>query len=395
MIPIYRLMQAPHMETLLDHPALEAMPDRELRALESFMGFCAAHRVADPVGADIQAFAQLRDQAPTALLDLREALRRLGLGKDLLDQIDTVHAIVEHRANFAGVTKGDNRNHVRTVSVKPDELPIAWQETLCRLRIEEKYSVEILKRMQNRLCMFAWSARKVGRPIDLADTPALRAFYENMRARSINRQREQAAKKGLNDDIDTPRWAYLRSAWEEMRRFAQHHGLSDEVRDKLNVTYSHLVEKESCQTAQKIAKAKAAGTRPELLKKAEAMLVDAQTLPHPHMRHALRNRAAAIALGCAVPARPADVQAHHILGIGIIFEAARNGYRFRYTAKKTAGSTGAKIDVPLLPWWNKFIDALILQGSDPRYLGQLRTKVLSEKRPLYVGSFTAQCRKLR
>lgn len=384
MIPRHRLLQAPHMTMLLDHPGLNAMSDDEVRALEAFMGFCAENHVADPGGPDIQAFSRLRDQTPKALHALREAMCRLGLGKVFLDGIRTVQAAVDHKANFDGIPKGPTRAHIRMVSLPVEDMPMTWQTTLHRLSLEDKYASSILDRMRSRLGMFAWSAQKAGRPIDLADTAALRVLYEDMKARSIKRQREKAAQQGFDDDIAEPRWAYLRSAWEEMRRFAQHHDLPDDVRDKLNVTYSHLVEKEGRQAAEKIGKAKAAGTRPELLKKAEAMLDEAEAHPLPQMRHALRNRAAAIALGCAVPARPADVQAHHILGAGVTFEPARNGYRFTYKPGKTSGITGADIDIPLLPWWNKFLDALILQDNSPRYLGQLRKKTQSEKRPLYV-----------
>jgi hypothetical protein len=384
MIPRQRLLQAPHMATLIDHPALDAMPDRELRVLETFMGFCAEFCIGDPGGTDVQAFVRLRDQAPETLLDLGSALSSLAISEEFLAEIETIHAAQTHKSTFGGITKGLNRSNKRHFSISVEDLPMPWQTTLSRLDLEDKYSASILNRMKGRLGMFAWSAQQARRPVDLADTTALRSLYEDMKARSIKRQRERAAKQGFDDDIDTPRWAYLRSAWEEMRRFAQHHRLPDQVRDKLTVTYSNLLEKERCQTAEKVGKAKAAGTRIELLKKAEAMLAQAETLPRAQMRQAMRNRAAAIALGCAVPARPADVLAHHVLGAGIAFEPARNGYRFTYKAGKTAGTTGADIDIPLLPWWNKFLDALILQDDNPRYLEQLRTKALAEKRPLYV-----------
>ena len=305
--------------------------------------------------------------------------------KDLLDEIKGVYAAIKHKSGFLGVpTEPTRLIYQRKVSVPVEDLPADWRKTLRRLEIEGEYSVEILGRMKARLGMFAWSAQRAGHPLDLADTPALRALYEDMRARSIKRQQEQAQKKDLNDDIDEPRWSYQRSTWEELRRFAWAHGLPENVCDKLSVTYKHLDGKERQQAALKLAKAKEAGTRPELLKKAEAMLTKAETLKLPQMRHALRNRAAVIALGCAVPARPADVQAHHVFGAGITFEPTRNGYLFRYYARKTAGSTGAKIDIPLQPWWNKFIDPLILQDDDPRYLGQLRANAMAEKRPLYV-----------
>ncbi len=384
MIPRHRLLQAPNMAHLRDHPALAAMCDGELSALAAFMEFCAEHRVSDPDGADIQAFARLSGQAPDSIRDLRVALHRLGLGQDLIDEIDAVQEAQSHKASFNGIPQGPRRDYTRTVSVPVEELPMDWQKTLRRLEIEGEYSAGILTRMKSRLGMFAWSARQAGHPADLANTDALRTLYADMRTRSIERLREQARKAGFDEDIDEPRWAYLRSTWEELRRFARAHGLPEEVIDKLSVTYSHLVAKEGRQPALKLAKAKEAGTRPQLLRKAEKMLAQAETLKLPQMRHALRNRAAAIALGCAVPARPGDVLAHHVFGAGITFEPGRNGYRFHYKADKTAGSTGADINIPLMPWWNKFIDALILQDDDESYLGQLRAKAFAERRPLYV-----------
>ena len=384
MMPRSALLRQPHMEILRDHPKLDAISDSELRDLEAFMRFCAEHRLGDPSGTDFQAFIRLRNLCPDTLPSLGGALRHLGVGEDLLEEIKTVHAAQAHKSSFLGITKGANRTFERRVSISVEEMPADWRKTLRRLHLEGEYSPSILERMKARLGMFVWSAQRVGRPIDLADTEALRALYNDMRERSITRQRARAKKQGLDDNIDTPRWAYLRSTWEELRRFARAHGLSEEVWDNLTRTYSVLVKKEGRQTAEKIVKAQAAGTRIELLKKAEAMLTKADSLPRPQMRHALRNRAAAIALGCAVPARPADVLAHHVFGSGITYEPARDAYRFRYKAGKTVGSTSADIDVPLLPWWNKFIDALILQDDDPRYLGHLRTKILSERRSLYV-----------
>ena len=380
----HALLARPHMEVLRDHPDIDAFSYDELCALEAFMGFCANHRLGDPSGSDVQAFARLCDQGPAVLGSLRKALSRLGIGRELCDEVEVVQAVQAHKVAFDGVPREMTRAYSRKFSLPVEELPVAWQKTLRRLNVEGEYSSSIRKRMRDRLGMFAWSAQRAGYPVDLADTAALRAFYEDMRARSIARQRATAEKQGFISDVDTPRWAYLRSTWEELRRFAAAHGLPGAVRDKLDVTYSVLFKREERQVAQKMVKARVAGTVPELLKKAEAMLEDASSLPLPQMRHAMRNRAAAIALGCAVPARPADVLAKHILGVGITHEPARNGYRFRYTAGKTSGSTGAQIDIPLQPWWNKFVDALILQDDDPRYLGPLRVKAFSEQRPLYV-----------
>jgi hypothetical protein len=386
MITRQRLLAEPHMMALRDHPALEATTDNELQSLEAFMGFCARHRIDDPRAADIKAFANLHDQVPDAILDLDWAFRKLGIGRELLKEVQVSHDALRHKKHFKGITKGTTRVYKRQFSVPVEELPEGWQQTLKRLDLEGELSKDILKRMKSRLGMFAWSAQTAGRPIDLADTVALTALYDDLRARSIAAQRKRERKKhnGLASNIDTPRWAYLRGSWEELRRFAHAHGLPQNACDKISKTYSMLSYREGRQTAEKIAKAREAGTLCELLKEASKMLADAKDLKTAPMRCAIRNRAAAIALGCVVPARPQDVLAHHVLGKGIFFEPERNAYRMRYKATKTRSSTGADINIPLLPNWNKFIDALILQDEHPRYLRALRTKAIAKQRSLYV-----------
>ena len=372
MIPRHALLIQPQMERLRDHPAITAMPDPELCALAAFMAFCGEHRIGDPHTTDIRAFGHLKDQTPDALRNLAEAFDRLELPETMALAARQTAEAQRHQLLFKGITKGVNRLYTRRVSVPVEELPAEWQKTLRHLHFAGQFSTSILDRMERRLGMFAWSAQEAGCPIDLSDTPALQALYADMRARS-------AAK---NDGV--PRWAYLRGTWEELRRFGRAHGLPQEVWDKLTKSYDELVRLEGRQEALKIAKARAAGTLHGLLREAEEMLAKAAHEKHPQMRHALRNRAAAIALGCAVPARPEDVRAHHILGVGVTFEPGRGAYRIRYRPTKTKNVGSRPLNIPLRPTWNKFIDGLILQDQDPSYLGALRARAMSELRPLYV-----------
>ncbi len=372
MIPRIALLNQPHMESLRDHPAIIAMPDPELHVFAAFMTFCVEHQIGDPCTRDIRAFASLKGQTPDALVDLAEAFDLLELPETMACAARETAETQRHRLFFKGITKGASRTYTRSISVPVEELPTDWQKTLRRLHFHGGFSPSILDRMERRLGMFVWSAQQAGQPIDLDDTPALQALYVDMRARS-------AAK---NDGV--PRWAYLRSTWEELRRFSRAHGLSQGVWNKLTKSYDELVRLEARQEALKIAKARAAGTLHGLLKEADELLTKAEHEKHPQMRHALRNRAAAIALGCAVPARPEDVRSHHILGVGITFEPGRGAYRFRYTPTKTSNVNPRPLNIPLQSHWNRFIDALILQDQDPSYLGELRSKAMAEQRPLYV-----------
>lgn len=378
--PRHILLRAPHMAHLIDEPAIAAMADAELRALESFMSFCATHGLDAPEAADFTAYAQLHDLAPEALENLAAALATLGLGELYAQTTDAVAQSRRHRAEFKGICKGIRRSYSREVSLTPDQLPDDWQATLRRLRAQASFAPSVLERMELRLGMFAYSARRHELPIDLGCIVALKAFYRDLRGRSADR----------NDG--EPRWAYLRSSWEELRRFARAHALGTEVLKGLSTTYEELVQLERRQGALKFAKIRRAGTASGLLSRAETQLARANAAAQPHLRHARRNAAVAIALGVVVPARAGDVLRHHVFGKGILFEPERQAYCFRYVPEKTRQTRPEQLDILLRPYWSQFIDALLLQDQDPRYLDDLRAKAFAEQRPLYVNYDGSPCR---
>jgi hypothetical protein len=185
--PRHVLLRQPHMAHLLDHPALDAMSDAELRALEALMHFCAAQGLDDPGAADIRACAQLCGQAPEHLEHLAGALVHLGLPEGYLAAVRVALEALRHQAEFRGVTQVPQRSYARTVSLPPEALPPDWQRTLRSLRADGRYAPSILDRMERRLGMFAWTAQQGGHPVDLASLAALRAFYDDLRGRSAEK----------------------------------------------------------------------------------------------------------------------------------------------------------------------------------------------------------------
>ncbi|WP_143092483.1 hypothetical protein [Sulfitobacter brevis] len=367
------------MAHLLDHPALDEMDDAELRALEQFMRFCAEQALNAPDAVDIEAFTELTAASSAEVTLLAKALARFGAGPALLAALRETGLKVEHRTSFKGVNKGPNSEYRRSVSVPIEGLPNAWQSTLQRLKAERAFSDSILNRMERRLGMFVWSSCQDGLPPDLRSLAAQRALYRDMRARSADK----------NEAV--PRWSYLRSTWEELRRFARAHNLPNDAIEELSNTYQVLVRLEAKQEPLKFSKIMTAGTTSSLLAEAEEFLAHAEAAKTPDKRWALRNRAAAIAIGCAIPARPGDVSKHHIFGAGITYDPARSVYRFCYVPGKTRCLRPDLLDISLQPYWNKFIDALILQDQDSRYLNALRAKAITDKRPLYVNYDRTPC----
>lgn len=385
MSPRHVILRQPHMQHLIDLPELSEMPDDELRALEGLMAFCADQELEEPLASDIRAYCELQDQLPADLEALSKSMWRLGMPDTFLASLEQVNVTLKHRVYFKGITKGRNRDYEREVSVPLEELPADWQVTLRKL-----HKLGTLDRMQSRLGMFAWSARRAGLPVDLGCIKALQTFYEDIRSRSIARQREQDAKQGLVSDIDIPRWAYLRGTWEELYRFARIHGCNAETLEELGITFQTLTTKEAGQSSQKMTKVMKIGTASRLLANARQVLATANDVERADWRHARRNCAAAIALGIGVPARPRDVFEHHIFGEGIFYE--NGAYLFRYHPRKTRRTINEPFEVELNPeGWSPFIDALILQDQEPRYLDELRAKAIAERRPLYVNYDGTRC----
>lgn len=373
------ILRRPHMELLADFPAVDNLTDAELFSLEVFMHFCSEKGLSDPKMADVRAYAQLNDRRSGDLDLVESAFIRLGMPEEYPRAVQSSAIAVRHQEDFEGITRYCTRNVVRQFSLPVAGLPESWRKTLRRLQADKVFAESILDRMAQRLGMFAWSATRNGFETELGSVPALKAFYAELR------QRSAARNSGL------PRWAYLRSTWEELCRFARANAEPEHVIKKLASTYTELSELEQRQSADKWGKLHRAGTASGLLAEAEKMLENAHREKLPQMRHALRNRAAAIGLGVAIPARPADVHRQHHFGTGIFFATGNGCYRFSYTPRKTSCTISEPLDILLRPHWNRFIDALILQDQDERYLPDLRAEVIAQRRPLYINYDRSAC----
>jgi hypothetical protein len=303
------------------------------------------------------------------------ALQRLGIPQDMLDLLRGARdARAYHTACSLKPPGPPSRPRTRKVSLPVESLPDEWQATLRRLRAAGAFAPSILGRMEQRLGMFAWSAREAGKPNDLASAAARHALTDDIVRRSAER----------GNDTE-PRYAYLRSTWEELLRFATAHGYDEITLSALRAGYGDLAQREARQDPLKMAKIHGAGTSSGLLRKAFDLLAAADAKPTPTMRHETRNDAAAIGLGVVVPARPEDVVRHHVFGRGLFHEPADDQYRFRYVPQKTRRRPNPEpFDVLLEREFNPFIEALILQDHDRAYLGAFRAAAIAGCRPLYV-----------
>lgn len=388
---IQAILRAPHMRGVAHLPGIANATAVELEALEPFIGFCAHHRIMAPAVADIRAFLSLaipsKPADPNAVeiwqLDgliqieaLSRALQALGFSPALIEAATAAGEEFQHRSSYRTHNHGIRRTYRRTVSVPVSELPLDWQQTLRKLRRDQTYALSIIERMERRLGMFAWSADQSGMPIDIESTEAECALYDDL----IDRSTAKAIENGEDPAEAQPRWAYLRSTAEELRRFATHHGASHPTSERFDRNYRGFTGLESRQTPIKMFNALQAPTLPVTLATARIHLEEANATSNVAHRHQRRLKACARGITVACPPRARDVVDRMLWGKGVFYHADTNSYAFKYTQSKV----GKMLNVNFQPSFNIFFNALLLGDNDPRYLPQLRDQAMTQHRPIFL-----------
>ncbi|GAA6194016.1 hypothetical protein NBRC116597_39370 [Phaeobacter sp. NW0010-22] len=124
------------------------------------------------------------------------------------------------------------------------------------------------------------------------------------------------------------------------------------------------------------------GSPADIIREAIALLDKTVNSGRPGKRHILRNRATALGLPAILPLR----RDWHRIVFGKTQFWDRGRYRFRnFKPGKTALLDGRRtFPASIHPRMSCFIDALLLQDNDPKYLEALRQKAEQEQRPLLV-----------
>ena len=361
------ILAKPAFQPLIGHPALDALPLANLRVLDSFFDFLVARGKGAPSAGDAAAWAAIERIDDEDLLEtLIDALGALAPSHSVLHSLRDAATGARHRANFRGqAPKSRRRRYVRTVSVDPSALPEDWMALLRAMGMGLSGKIkapapDIVVRLEQKLCQFAWSAKKAGLPVELR-LRQLQAYYEDLEGRRL-------------------RAATRRASWEELHRFARYIGDKQAVA-LLAPTLSILRIAEQGETPLKFKALLEAGTTLTVLRKARKRLKKASASPLPDRRHSGRNRAAAFALGAIAPLRR---EWHRIVFGDTLTWSAEEGYRITLVPQKTSEINPTPYCPQIHEDFAVFIDALILQDHDPAYLGDLRDMVIKRRRPLFV-----------
>jgi hypothetical protein len=383
------LLAKPTWQYFLHRPGLDRLSTPALLAADGFFDFMVEHGLDDPGPQDIAAWARSAGSDDFGALLDRLAEAMAVCAPDLVDRIaearrsrpcPTATATVEPTgppdpppARWDPIAPPSRKPpRPRRVSVPPWELPDRWQSELRRMALGIPQngvapSIDIVKRLREKLCQLAWSARQAGQPVDISAETVDR-YLGDLRARGL------AGKNGL-------RWATLRASIEETHRFVRYAGYPEDIVALLGRHLALLEARENMQRALKFARmAKNGNTTLGLLDRGNALLDDAVKHADPKKRHRLRNAACILGIYPIAPLRNASCD----LVFGVTLQWLHERWVIDTMIRKTQAHNPEPFVFALQPQHGMFIDAVLLGDHHPRLLPWLREEAVSRRRQLFV-----------
>ena len=355
------LLSKAHWQEVALTPALRRMPVDELAALDSLVEFMGRHGCTTLSDADCRAWARLAGGADW----LERAVRAVGAleGEEApqLASLRRAAEAFEARRKFAGISREPRRANRRVKSVPEAELPEAWRRHLAEIdasrRVGDIAMVDdIYDRMKRKLCEYCRYVRAENLEDDLT-LDGLRAFFIYETTRETTRGAPARPATIVNTFTDLRRFMQLTGVYP--------HALVEEIGKLLE----KLRDRADVVTARKYA-ALARIDPATIFPEAEAILAGAGKFRNPAQRHMQRNRALALALPPLTPLR----REWHGLAFGRDLVWSDGRYRFRdYALRKRRHQPGREsYPGSVHPSVAHFVDAVLLQDEDPKYLDDLR-----------------------
>ena len=382
MLRRHEILAKPHWQAVAGHPVLPALPLEELRALDSLVDFMRMHGCASLTGSDCRAWARLNGGPDGLEQALRAVEATEGPDAPELGALRTARDMFAARMDYASIPREPRRAYSRTLSVAVADLPAKWQSRLEDIRArrddgEFRLADDILERMTRKLCQYAHHMGQIGLDCELT-LGGLQAFYDFETTRISNRGAPLRPSTILNTFSDLR--YYMRLSGDYPADLIAEIGrLLEKLGDRAEAVVS--------QKYAALAKIDVKAIRP----RAQDILDSVAKYTNPAQRHIRRNRAVALAIPPTTPLR----REWHELRFGRDLVWADGRYRLRdYKLRKTRNR-----------WWREpypgsvhpdvqhFVDAVLLQDEDPKYLDALRVRAETESWPLFShpdGSLVAE-----
>ena len=371
---------------------LDQLSPTAIFAADDFFDFVSERGLAAPTEQDLMVWGRLRkDHDPhdsltalrdamnvlvPALCDLIETARTASLAATECQSKDDAAERKQQGVAFEPwdpIAPSPRKTPERTVSIDPRMLPEAFQTTLRRMAQGlPSHGVraparDIVKRMREKLCQFAFSAERADLPVDLT-LDAIDRYERDVTERSRN------GPNGM-------RWATVRASIEELHRFTRYIGAPSDIMAELGKRRNILEAREKGQRSLKLFQlARTGQTTDSVLDQAEHLLSAAPAEPDPRRRHNMRNGAAVLGIFANVPLRNAS--ANLVLGETLFWR--NNEWSIRTTIQKTHLSRPEPLVAPLHADYGKFIDAVLLGDMPEELLPEIRSRAIKQRRQLFV-----------
>lgn len=300
-------------------------------------------------------------------LDKLRRLRRTLLlffdeGELAAELADAISAAVRPRSPRAQPLVGRGLVH----SIAVTELPPLWQRALEDMRDglpgEDGTSPapEVVKGIARTMRQMAKTARDEGLPVGL--TTEVAVAYERSLQRRDNPLSKQTIRKYLAD----------------IKAFAKYVGATPEFQEHISVRHRRQARRASKELTRLDFRTAKIPDFQEVLALSFDMLDKARETLRLECAHALRNRAAAIALVSVMPLRIADLTV--FFGSNITW----NGERYHLHIPKTSKNK-KEHNSNIHPVLGRFIDQLVLHERPSSQLEDARETCLREGRALFVN----------
>lgn len=370
------ILQKAHWDKLRENPIAQTMPIDRLRLTDRFFCFCTERQLRDIDEGHVKEF--LPTQAPSRFWELRVAMEELfGLRHPIGHVVEAARKSrwQEYALQKRIIGRETPRQGTQLqVSVPRSDLPDEWLLIFDRLERGEavrgyRLSAATVKGMCQAARELIFAARKVGM-LDELSIETVRACDASFDERNLRA---------------SSRVVHTLNLWRLARALG-----ALEVQGALHELHGYYHRRSKGEQTEMNTRYAALPSLADVFDRAYELKELGQQEPNTMSRTTLLVDAAAIAFLSLIPLRNADTVIRW--GVHIAFdEHASDDWKYRIDTKIT--KPGAAFGSALHPILYPFLEAVLLQGQDVRFLPRVRRQAIEDRIPVFPTS-TGKARNL-
>ncbi|SFB14927.1 hypothetical protein SAMN05421688_3251 [Poseidonocella pacifica] len=363
------LREDPLMAPYRNLPAFDDVPLEDLRVLARFLAFAEARGISVPTEADYLAYTADTGSS-RRLRSLKCALDRLLPGNPAVHVV-LAAAIAAKAPAHPGESKRQPRVAARRVDVS--NLPTEWQALLRDMRLGAlplhvaAPAASRVDGMEDVLREYAHVQREAGARLEIT--------VEGVRRLEASRAAHAAARSSPKHRDQGNRPATRHTAVMRLRQFSEALSLDPALIADLRAHENALRRKLDTVVPLKFARLEDLPDLKTTWTLAHKLLDDSAAEPRRQTALRLLNEAAVIAVWTLLPLRLRDGQ--------LLWERHVRFDDPRYRVDIVTAKEDEPLRGPLHRVLTPFLDALVLRGLDPAWLGEMRPRAMDQQLPLF------------